>query len=110
MILPFFCAQILEPRLDHRIGVRHEMAEGQILELVAHPLHAHAAGERRINIERFLRDPRALVRRHEMQRAHIVQPVGELDQQHAHVFGDGEQKFAEILRLRGAFGDKIELS
>ena len=60
-------AQIVEPRGDHRIGIGHEMAKGQILEFVAHPLHAHAAGERRIDIEGFLGDPGALVRRHELQ-------------------------------------------
>ncbi len=73
------------------------MPEGKLLQLVAHALHAHAAGERRIDVQRLLRDARALFRRHEMQRAHIVQAIGELDEQHAHVLGDGEQQLAEIL-------------
>ena len=50
-----------------------------------------------------------LVVRHEMQRAHVVQAIGELDQQHAHVVGDGEQQLAEILRLLGVLGGEIEL-
>ena len=73
------------------------------------PLHAHAAGERRIDVQRLLGDARALFRRHEMQRAHVVQAVGELDEQHAHVFGDGEQQFAEVLGLLGLLGDEVEL-
>ena len=44
-----------------------------------------------------------------VQCAHVVQPVGELDQQHAHVVGEGEQQLAEILRLLGFLGDQIEL-
>src|SRR3546814_9672323 len=32
-----------------------------------------------------------------MQRAHIVQPVGELDQQHPDVVRHGEQELAQIL-------------
>ena len=48
-------------------------------------------------------------RRHVLERAHVVQPVGELDQQHAHVVGDGEQKLAQILGLLGLARDEIEL-
>ena len=47
---------------------------------------------------------------HELQRAHVVQPVGELDQQHAGVVGDGEQQLAEILGLLGVLGDEVELA
>ena len=38
-----------------------------------------------------------------------MQAVGELDQQHAHVVGDREQQFAEILRLLRVLGGEIEL-
>ena len=48
-------------------------------------------------------------RRHVVERAHVVQPVGELDQQHAHVVGDREQQLAEVLRLLGLLGDEVEL-
>jgi hypothetical protein len=43
-----------------------------------------------------------------MQRAHVVQAVGELDEQHAHVGRDGEEEFSEILALGGAFRDEVE--
>ena len=66
-------------------------ARGEIVEFVAHPLHAHAAGERRIDIDGFLGDPRSLVRHHELQRAHIMQAVGELDEKHANVFNHGQE-------------------
>ena len=42
------------------------------------------------------------------QRAHVVQPVRELDQQHPHVVGDGEQQLAEVFGLLGLLGDQIE--
>jgi hypothetical protein len=35
-----------------------------------------------------------------VERAHVVQPVGELHQQHADVVGHGEQELAQILRAR----------
>ena len=46
--------------------------------------------------------------RHVLERAHVVQPVGELDQQHAHVVGDGEQELAQVLGLLGLARDEIE--
>ena len=44
-----------------------------------------------------------------MQGAHVVQAVGQLDQQHAHVVGDGEQELAQVFRLLGLLGDQVEL-
>ena len=44
-----------EPLGDDLVGVGIEFAERQILELLAHLLHAHAAGKRRIDVERLLR-------------------------------------------------------
>ena len=43
------------------------------------------------------------------KRAHVVQAVGELDEKHADILGHGEEELAEILRLRGALRNKIEL-
>ena len=72
-------------------------------------MHAHAAGKRRVDVERLLRGAPARLGRPMRQRAHIVQPVGELDQEHAHVVGDGEQKLAQVLGLLRLLGDEIEL-
>ena len=41
------------------------------------------------------------VGRHELQRAHVVQAVGELDQEHADVVGDRQQQLAQVLGLLG---------
>ena len=40
-------------------------------------------------------------RRHELQRAHVVQAVGELDQENADVVGDRQQQLAQVLGLLG---------
>ncbi len=97
-----------QPFVDDRIGLRIEFAERQVLELFAHLVHAHAAGQRRIDVDGFLGDAAARRRRHELQRAHVVQTVGELDQQHANVVGDRQQQLAEILRLLGLARDQLE--
>ena len=44
-----------------------------------------------------------------MQRAHVVQAVSELDQQHADVVRHRQHELAEIFRLLGAFGEQFEL-
>ena len=75
-----FAAEFAQAPADGLVGFRVEMAEGEVLELVAHLLDAHAAGERRVDVEGLLGDALALVGRHEAERAHVVQPVGELDQ------------------------------
>ncbi len=101
--------QHVEPLGDDVVGLRVDLAERQIFELLAHFVHAHAAGERRIDVEGLLGDTAARCRRHVIEGAHVVQPVGELDQQHAHVVGNGEQQLAQVLGLLGLLGDQLEL-
>ena len=100
--------QRIQPLHHHRIGFRIERMEREILELLAHLLHAHAAGERRIDVQRLLGDAAARGVRHEFQRAHVVQAVGELDQQHADVVGDRQQKLAQVLGLLGLARDQLQ--
>ena len=99
----------IEPAADHLVGLRIELAERQVVELLAHRMHAHAAGERRVDFQRLLGDAPARLDRHVVERAHVVQPVGELDQQHAHVGGDRQQQLAQVFRLLGFLGDEVEL-
>ena len=108
---PAFAAsgERFEPLGNDFVGVRIEFAEREVLKLLAHFLHAHAARKRRIDIERLFGRQPARLRRPMRQRPHVVQPVGELDQQHAHVVGDGKQKLAQIFGLLRLLGDEIEL-
>ena len=98
-----------QPLDDRAIGLGIDVAESEFLEFLAHVLHAHAAGERRIDLHRLLGDPQPLGLRHVVERAHVVQAVGELDQKDAHVLGNGEQKLAQVLGLLGLLGDEVEL-
>ncbi len=100
--------QRLEPLGDHFMRFGVQLTECQILELLAHRMHAHPRGERRIDIERLLGGAAARLRWPERQRAHIVQPVGKLDQQHAHVVGNRQQKLAQVLGLLGFPRDEIQ--
>ena len=47
---------------------------------------------------------------HVFERTHVVQTVGELDEQHADVARNGDQQLAEVLGLLGLLADEIELA
>ena len=101
-------ASALSLRAYHLVGFRVELAKRKVLELLAHLMHAHAAGKRRIDFQRFFGGALARFMRHVIERAHVVQPVGELDQQHPHIVGDREQQLAQVLGLLRLLGDEIE--
>ena len=100
--------QPVEPLLDRREGVGIEHAEADVLELITDILHPHAPGERCVDVHGFLGDADPLVGIDMGKGAHIVQPVGELDQQHAHVLGHRQQELAQVLGLGRFLGDEIE--
>ena len=93
--------QRVQSLFHHRVGFRIERAERKIFEFFPHLLHAHAARERRIDVQRFLGDPVTCRGRHELQRAHVVQTVGKLDQENADIVGDRQQQLAQVLGLLG---------
>ena len=51
---------------------------------------------------------RRAARRHELQRAHVVQAVGELDQENADVVGDREQQLAQVFGLLGLARNQLQ--
>ena len=91
------------PRLDgrghllvaHRIGV----AESQVFQFAAHLAHAQPMGQRRVDVQRLARNRLLPVGLQVLQRAHVVQAVGQLDEHHAHVGHHGQQHLAHVLGL-----------
>jgi len=98
-----------EPLRDGLVGFRIDVAEGQVFQLVAHVLHAHATGERRIDFHRLFGNAGALVVAHVLERAHIVQAIGQFDQKDTHVVGDRQQQLAQVFRLLGLLRHEVEL-
>ncbi len=98
-----------QPRNDAVARILGKLAEGQVLQLVAHRLDADALGQGRIDLHGLERDAAALHRIGDVvERAHVVQPVGELHQEDADVLRHGEHQLAEILRLLGVIGLQLE--
>ncbi len=97
--------------------LRLEKAERQILQLAADNAHAEAVRNRRINVQRFARDALLLFRPEVLERAHVVQAVGQLDENDANVVDHRQQHFADVLCLAGLrrchvqaadFGDALD--
>jgi len=82
-----------------RLGVQD--LEGQVLQLLAHPLHPHPPGQRREDVHRLARLLHLLFGAHRLDGAHVVQPVGQLDQDHPQILGHRHEQLAEILGLLG---------
>ncbi len=84
------------------VGQRVGIAQPKVFKLLLPLPDAQTVGERRINIQRLLGDLFLLFRLHRTERAHVVQPVGQLDQHHPDVLDHAEHHFAQ--RFRFAFG------
>jgi hypothetical protein len=83
--------------------------EGQLLQLGRDAVHPDRAGQGRVDVVGLAGDALALLlRSDEAERAHVVQPVGQLHQQHAHVARDGQDELAQVLGLPGVLALQLQ--
>ncbi len=88
----------------HHLGdlgepLRVERLEGKVLQLPLHFLDPEAVRERRVDVPRLLGGPPLLPLRHHRQGPHVVEPVRELDDEHAPVAGHRDEHLAHRRRL-----------
>ena len=87
-------------RLDQlAVGLRLEVLEREVLELPLDLPHPQPMGQRGVDLHRLAGDPRLLLGRQALERAHVVEPVGELDDDHPHVLGHGHEHLPDVLGL-----------
>ena len=84
-------------QLAEALGV--ERLEREVLEFPLHLPDAEALRERRVDLEGLAGDALLLLGRQAVQRAHVVEAVGELDQDDPDVLGHREQHLADVLGL-----------
>ena len=94
----------LRPLLGHRVGefpvdARLQIAEAQILQFPFDLPDAQPVGKRSENFQSLSGNPSPLVVRLPLQRAHIVQPVGQFDQHHPHIFHHRQKHLAQGFSL-----------
>ena len=80
-----------------RLGVGE--LEVQILQLALYSIETQPVRQRRVQIECFGSNFELLVARHRVEGPHVVQAVGDFDEDDAHVLAQREQHFAEVLGL-----------
>ena len=104
-----FATALLDETRDLAIGPLVERLEREVLELPLHLLDAEPMRERRVDLEGGVRDALLLVRRQGRERSHVVQAVGELDEQDADVAGHRDDHLANVLRLLVLAGAELHL-
>ena len=92
-------ASLRDHRRDLLVLARMQRLEREILELPLERMDAEAMRERCVDLERLLRFLNLLLLAEVLDRAHVVQAIRELDQDHAHVLGHRDDHLAVVLRL-----------
>ena len=90
------------------VADRIDVGERQILELAAHLAHAETMRQRGINLQRLFGDLHLPLGRERLQRPHVMQAVGQLDQHHADVVDHRQHHFADVFRLRLLARGKVD--
>ncbi len=86
-----------------------QVAERQVEQFLIQVVQSQPVRDRRIDLDGLGGDPRLLVGGDRVERAHVVQPVRELDQDDAQVLRHREQHLAEVLGLRRFARREFEL-
>jgi len=85
-----------------------QVFQGQVLQLPLHFLHAQPVGNGRIDLQSLKGLLLLLFRSLVLHGAHIVQPVGDLDEDDPDVLGHGQQHFAQIFHLLLGLGGIVD--
>ena len=90
------------------IGV--QVAEAEVFQLALHAGQTQAVCDGREDVERLFADRGRLVRLHVLHGPHVVQAVGQLDQDDPNVLGHGQHHLAEVLGLGLLLAAELELA
>ena len=121
---------VLEPLVDLRLGAVHEslvlralgvqlgndlivadgiqIFQGEILQLPFHPLHSQPVGDGRIDLHGFQRFLLLLGRGLVFHGTHIVEPVGDLDEDDPDILAHGDEHLPEVLHLLVFLGGVLD--
>ena len=94
---------------DLLVRPRMQRLEGEVLELPLDLLDTEAVGQRGVDLEGLGGDPALLGDGQRRECPHVVETVGELDQQHADVARHRHDHLAHVLGLRQLAGLELQL-
>ena len=84
-------------QLAEALGLEH--LEREVLELPLHLPDPEPLGQRRVDLHRLAGDALLLLGRQAVERAHVVEAVGELDEDDPDVLGHRQQHLPDVLGL-----------
>ena len=87
-----------------------EVPEREILEFATDLPHTQAMSDGRVDVQRFLRDPLAPLVGEGVERAHVVQAVGQFDDYDANVVHHRQQHFPDAFGLALLTGIELHLA
>ena len=90
---------VVEPVIDLVVNVGAHVFEAQVFQVALHHVQAQAVGQGRVDVHGFLGNALLLVAFLKVERAHVVQAVGQLDHKNPHVVAHGQDHFADVLCL-----------
>ena len=91
------------------VGLGLEHLEGEVLELPLELPDPEPLRERRVDLGGLARDAQLLLGGQRPERAHVVEPVGELDEDDADVLRHREEHLADVLGLLLLVAERAEL-
>ena len=92
-------APLGNPALEAVVRLGIHRLERQVLEFALDLGHTEPVREGGVDVQRLAGDRALLLRGQVVERAHVVEPVGELDHEDPDVPGHRHQHLAEVLRL-----------
>ncbi len=84
---------------QHGVAVGVAVGKAQVLKFAVNEIEPETVRDGRVNVHRLARNAHALARGHRPQSAHIVETIGELDEDDANIARHRQQHFAKALRL-----------
>ena len=108
------CFACFAPRLDRSVHLlvsdRVDVAEGEVFEFAANLAHAEAVRDGCVDVERLARDLLLPLRRQMLERAHVMQTIGQFDEDDANVVHHGEHHFAQVFGLLLFLGGEVDFA
>ena len=96
-------------QLHHLVeALRVDVAQRQVLQLPFDGEDAQPVGQRRVDVERLARNGHLSLGLLVFEGAHVVQPVGQLDEHHADVLAHGQEHLAQGFGLLLLAGGEVQ--
>ena len=94
--------------VQHLVAVGVHRGKAQVLQFAEQQVKAQPVRDGRVDVQGLAGDAAALFGIDRVQRAHVVQPVGQLDEDDAHVARHRQQHFPEAFSLLFRLGGEIQ--